>query len=95
MRYLWFILVVPLLAMTQINNVYDEEQAVYTDFKNIYDNAQDESFKIVRTTPNASELKEGQFVIYQASGNSVDVNLMLRAGNTVYASPFFPIIKAR
>lgn len=86
-----------MFAMTQVNNSYKDEQTTFNEFKNIYDNAQDQSFQKVTSTPNYQDMKEGQIFIYVSTPASAlaDVRIMLRVGTTIYASPQFPIIKVR
>ena len=96
MRYLTYLwLCLPLLGMTQINNEYSKEGSISIDFKNIYDNAQDEQFTIVNSTPFYSAMKPGQIQVYIATGTSTEVQLIIRVGTNTYSSPAFPIIKAR
>ena len=92
---LWLLFVPFLLGMGQINNTYTEEQAIYTDIKNIYDNGQDQQFTQVTSTPPYQSMKDGQFFIYVSTPNPLDVTVMLRVGTTVYVSPNWSIMKGR
>ena len=96
MRYLW-ILFLPALCygVTPIANDYGDAQNSYVEFRNVMDNAQDKSFTVVTTTPNYTDLRDGEIVVCVSTPFVTSVNLMLRAGTTLYASPMFPIIKGR
>lgn len=62
---------------------HETPESVDFEFTNIYDNAQDEQFDIVRSTPVVDDLKEGQIFIY-LSTNSQHPILFLRAGTSNY-----------
>ena len=94
MKYLW-LFCIPLLGMTQIGNEYSKEPSVSNEFKNIYDNGQDQSFEQKNSTPAWQDMKNGQIFIYISSPPAQDVTLMLRVGSTVYVSPNFTIMKGR
>lgn len=85
----------PLFAVTPIFNDYKDEQNIYQEFRNVADSAQDQQFSQVTSTPNYQDLKDGQMVIYVSTPNTVNVNLMLRAGATLYVSPNFAVIQGR
>lgn len=84
-------------ALAPVRNDYEKKEDVFTEMRNLLDNAQDRSFTQVASTPNISDLRDGEIVIYISSPNVAvpNVSLMLRAGTTVFASPMFPIIKGR
>lgn len=82
-------------ALAPIRSDYTKPEDVFTEMRNLTDNAQDRSFTQVSSTPSVSEMRDGEMVIYVSSSNAPNVNLMLRAGTTVFASPMFPIIKGR
>lgn len=62
---------------------HETPESVDFEFTNIYDNAQDEQFDIVRSTPSVEELKEGQLWIY-FSTNSQHPIVFLHAGTSNY-----------
>ena len=95
MRYLWVLTLPFLLGMTQIGNEYSKEPAIQNEFKNLYDNGQDQSFTQVTSTPPYQSMKDGQMFVYISSPPAQDVTLMLRVGTTVYVSPNFTIMKGR
>ena len=66
-----------------ITAYWETPESVDFEFTNIYDNAQDEQFDIVRSTPVVDDLKEGQIFIY-LSTNSQHPILFLRAGTSNY-----------
>lgn len=84
-----------LWAVTPIMNDYNSQESVFGEMRNITDNAQDQSFTIVTTTPNVTDMREGQIFIYASTQPAKDVSLMLRIGTTVYSSPTFPVIKVK
>lgn len=85
----------PLFAVTPIFNDYKEPSNTFQEFRNFADNAQDKQFTQVTSTPNFTDLKDGEMVIYVSTPMGQNVNLMLRAGATMYVSPNFGIIKGR
>ena len=96
MRYLW-ILFLPAFCygVTPIANDYSDAQSSFAEFRNVMDNAQDKSFTVVTTTPNYTDLRDGEMVVYVSTPLVASVNLMLRMGTTLYVSPLFPIVKGR
>lgn len=83
-------------AMSPILNEYGDKRNTYTEFRNVFDNGQDQSFtSVVASTPNYQDMKDGQVFIYISTPTAPVVKLMLRLGSTVYFSPDFQIIKGR
>ena len=98
MRYLFLVpllLASSLYAMTPISNDYSDQTATFVEFRNVFDNGQDRSFTQVTSTPNVTDLRDGEMVIYASTPMAQNVVLMLRNGTTIYASPNFQIIKSR
>lgn len=97
MKYFWLICLMSSAAYgaTRVFTTYTDDYSLRTEFGNIYDNLQDQQFNQVDSTPSYTVLKDGQIVIYKSSANAVNVNLMLRAGTTLYVSPNFPVIQGR
>lgn len=85
-----------LWAMTPVLNDYQDPQNTFTELRNVFDNAQDQSFtSVIQSTPNYQEMKDGQIFIYISTPTAPVIKLMLRLGATVYSSPDFNIIKVR
>ena len=83
-------------AVTPIANDYKDSKAVLTEFRNVFDNAQDRTFtQVVASTPNYQEMREGEIFIYISSLTAPTIKLMIRTGSTIYASPDFNIIRGR
>lgn len=76
-------------------NDYSDPESVYVEFRNVFDNGQDQSFTQVSSTPNYQDLRDGAIVVYISTPTAGNVSLMLRVGATIYASPMFPVIKGR
>ena len=62
---------------------HETPASVDFEFANIYDNAQDEQFDIVRATPTVDDLKDGQFLVYLSTRGEHPI-VVLRAGTTNY-----------
>lgn len=82
-------------AVTPIFNDYKDPFNTFQEFRNYSDNAQDKMFTQVTSTPNYTDLKDGEIVIYVSTPMGANVNLMLRVGTTLYVSPNFSIIQGR
>lgn len=82
-------------AVTPVANDYVDPQNTFQEFRNFADVLQDQQFTQVTSTPNYQDLKDGQIMIYVSTPMGANVNLMLRAGATMYVSPNFGIIKGR
>lgn len=95
MRYLWILFIPMLMGFTQIYNTHDTFKKVDDEVKNISDNLQSRQFTVVYSTPNYQDLQDGEIVIYSSSTINPTVNLQLRLGTTIYASPFFSIPRGR
>lgn len=78
--FLIFAMISQLNAITPVRSGYKSEEDIAPEFENIFENAQDQQFRVFKTTPNTVDLKDGEMVIY-SSGTT---NLMLRVGTTVY-----------
>ena len=87
MRWLWVLLVLPLLGLTPIYNEHTTQDKVDEEFRNIFLNVQPLQFIVVTSTPNATEYQEGQIVIF----SSGVIKLMLSQGSTVYQVTFSSI----
>lgn len=82
-------------SMSPLNNDYSDKQSIYNEFRNVFDNGQGKSFTVTNATPNVIDLADGEFVIYRATANAVDVFLALRVGTTIFWSPNIPLIRGR
>ena len=89
------VLASPLWSIKPIFNDYADKQNIYQEFRNYSDAGQDQQFNQVTSTPNYGDLKDGQMVICVSTPMGANVNLMLRAGATLYVSPNFGIVKGR
>ena len=68
-------------SLTQLNNKYSNEGAVYEEFQNVFLNVQPKKFKVVNSTPILSNLKDKEVVVF-SSGTS---KLMWRDNQEIYA----------
>lgn len=93
----WLLIIPFLCAMTPLHNDYKDGRSLFNEFRNIMDNAQDQSFTQVTSTPNWEDLRDGSFVIYVPTRPPTAQNmiLMLRVGTTIYHSPMFPIMRGK
>jgi hypothetical protein len=80
MRYLWLLSLL-LLAFKPIQEVYDKPEKIKDEFDNLEQDAQSEQFDVWKTTPNLTDLKDGQIVIFSSGA----IKLMWRNRNDIYA----------
>lgn len=67
MRWLILALCVPLMAFTPIANEHDSQQKVDDEFKQIYQQAQPIQYRKFDSTPNLTDLQDGQMAIISSS----------------------------
>lgn len=77
----WLVLAMFLMAFSPVYTIHDSSDKVDTEIKQIANDVQDKSFDIDSSTPNLSDFKDGQFVIFKSTA----VKIMFRAGNEIYA----------
>ena len=74
MKYVWVIIILSaelIFALTPIHNTFDDKDVIQSEFNNIYENAQDQQFTIVGSTPLLTNIKDGQFVIFSSGAIKV------------------------
>lgn len=73
--------VLALSAFSPIYTAHDDQKKTDDEFTNIYGQAQSSQFKVVASTPNLTDLKDGEVVIFSTGA----VKLMFRNGQDIYA----------
>lgn len=76
----WLILALFLCAFSPIYSSHDNQGKIDSELKNIYDQAQSEQFRVVTATPNLTDLKDREVVIFSSGA----IKLMLRSGQDIY-----------
>ena len=88
MRWLWILfLVTPAFGASPIYNDYPDKNSIYTEFRNVFDNMQDQMFTETTSTPSFLDLKEGQLYVYASTPTPTVATMFLRVGTTLYVSP--------
>lgn len=80
----WLLIILVLCAFTPFYEVYDTKEKISDEFKNVENDVQSKQFTIYKTTPNLSDLTNGQIVIFSSGA----IKLMLRENNDIYAVQF-------
>lgn len=58
-------------ASTQINNRFKDEQELFNEISNIYSTFQTRQFRVVTSSPTASQLREREIVLVSTSATSI------------------------
>jgi len=78
----WILLAaIGLCAFGPIHNSHDSQGKIDSEFTNLYGQAQPAQFEIVSSTPNLTDMKDGEVVIFSSGA----VKMMWRAGQELYA----------
>lgn len=81
MRWLWLLPILGLCGFSPIYQAHDNQRKVDDEFVNVYGQAQPDQFKVFNTTPNLTQLKDGEAVIFSCS----TVKMMFRSGQEIFA----------
>lgn len=76
----WIILSLFLCAFSPIYSQHDTKEKVDNEFKNGYDQMQPRQFTVVTSTPNLSDFRDGEMVIFSSGA----VKVMVRVGQEIY-----------
>ncbi len=82
MRWLIPIFILVFCGFTQIYSRHDTQDKVDNEILNIYDQAQSQQFRVVMATPNLTELRDNEVVVFSTG---TLVRLMFRAGQEIYS----------
>lgn len=69
-----------LLGWRPIYERHDTPDRVSDEFKNVEDNLQDQQYFIYPSTPNLTDLKDGQIVLFSSGAHKI----MWRDGNDIF-----------
>ena len=81
MRYAWLLLIPVLCAYKPLKTTYESYEEVGQEIRNIEKNVQGRQFTVVDSTPNLTDLQDGEVVIF-SSGTT---RLMFRNGQEIYS----------
>lgn len=79
MRFI--LLALGLMAFTSIHSKHDTPEKVDEEFAHIEKEAQGRQFTVWQTTPNVSQLRDGEIVVFSTGA----IKLMYRVGQEIYA----------
>lgn len=89
MKYIivWLLLVVSVAyAASPQQGTYDSEIKIRMEFDNVYNSLQDRSFKIFRSTPAISEMRNGEIVIYSSGSTKFMVRVDTQIFNVSFST---------
>lgn len=69
-----------LLGASPVREVYNKPVDIKAEFTNAYYALQDKQFTIINSTPNVTEMREGEIILF--SSNSV--KFLIRISTTIY-----------
>lgn len=75
-------LCLPLFGFIRIHKEYEIPEFIREEFSNVENTVQDQSFRVVNSTPNLLDLKDGEIVLM--SSNTVN-KLMYRYNQEIYS----------
>lgn len=84
MGFLTCLCLLLIAATNQVHNTYKSEQQIYNEFRNVYGNMQSKEFDVYKSSPNLSDLRDGEIVLVSSTTKS----LMARIGQSVYNVKF-------
>ena len=70
-----------LMAFKPIHQIYDTPDKINEEFQNVEDDLQSQQYRVFSSTPNLSELKDGQIVIFSSGA----IKIMFRQNNDIYS----------
>lgn len=95
MKWGWLLLALPLMGASPIYNDYGSQESIYGEMRNIYDSLQGKQFSQYSSTPNLTDMQDGEIAVYMSTPTPAVTALILRSGTTLYVSPNFTRIIGR
>lgn len=83
-RIAFLIASLALCGLSPLNVQHDSQKKVDDEFVQAYNGLQSKRFRVVTTTPNYSDLEDGEMVIYSSGA----LKIMFRSGVDIYAVNF-------
>lgn len=74
-----------LCGLTPIYVSHDEQKKTDDEFIGLYDGVQSRQFRIVTTTPNLTDFRDGEMMVFTSTNQA---KVMMRVGNEIYLVNF-------